>query len=128
MNIIMFCWGILALLVVIAATVGLFTHKGTSKSTQEPTKALFDFSAGQEEGKQMQRVLTASLSESETDNEFERAFKRAVGITTGRDEETAWAWLGRFLMEYRQANEFEPSPRRLAERFLQDIPRRYKLK
>jgi len=31
-------------------------------------------------------------------------------------------------MEYRQTAEFAPSSRTLAERFLPDIPRRYKLK
>ena len=31
-------------------------------------------------------------------------------------------------MEYRQVGEFEPSSRILAERFLSDIPHRYKLK
>ena len=126
---IMFGWAILVFLIAIATLAGLLTHKSKIvASTQEPPKTIFDFSAGQVEGRQMQKVLTEALSGSATDAEFEKNFRAAIQSETGLDAETSWAWLGRFLMEYRQGSEFEASPRRLAERFLADIPRRYQLK
>ena len=125
---IMFGWAILAFLIVIAALAGLLTHKSKGEATQEPPKAIFDFSAGQVEGRQMQKVLTEALAGSATDAEFENNFRAVIQSETGLDAETSWAWLGRFLMEYRQGSEFEASPRKLAERFLADIPRRYQLK
>ncbi len=76
----------------------------------------------------MQRVLTSALLSSETDADFERAFRNGITPATGLEAELSWAWLERTLMEYRRGSEFEPSPRKMAERFLADIPRRYYLK
>lgn len=125
---IMFWWACLALLITIVAMGGVLTRKGVDKNTSEPPKPLLDFSAGQLEGREMQNVLTKALSGARTDAEFEQQYKAAVEAATGLEAETSWAWLGRFLMEYRQANEFEASPLQLAERFLADIPHRYNLK
>ena len=124
----MFGWACLALLIVLTAMGGLFTRKGAGKDTKETPKALFDFSAGQVEGRQMQKVLREALAGTTTDAEFEQRFKAAINAATGLEAEETWGWLGRSLMEYRRANEFDPSPRQLPERFLTDIPRRYKLK
>ena len=125
---IMFGWACLALFFVLVAIGSLFARRVAGKQTKEIAIAIFDFSAGQAEGRQMQRVLTEALSGAATDAEFERRFKAAICAATGLEVEDSWAWLGRSLMEYRQANEFDPSPRQLAERFLADIPRRYKFK
>ena len=125
---IMFCWACLALLAALVAVGGLLTRKGVDKDTGQTAKALFDFSAGQLEGRQMQKVLSDALSGAGTDAEFEQNYKVAIEAVTGLEAETFWAWLGPFLMEYRQANEFVASPRQLAGRFLADIPRRYNLK
>ena len=125
---IMFWWACLALLITIMAMGGLLTRKGVGKNTGETPKPFLDFSAGQLEGREMQNVLTKALSGARTDAEFEQQFRAAIEAATGLEAETSWAWLGRFLMEYRQANEFEASPLQLAERFLADIPRRYDLK
>ena len=125
---IMFWWACLALLIAIVATGGLLTRKGVDKDTGQTPKSFFDFSAGQLEGREMQKVLFDALSGAGTDAEFEQHYKVAIEAVTGLEAETSWAWLGPFLMEYRQANEFEASPRQLAARFLADIPRRYNLK
>ncbi len=125
---IMFWWACLALLITIVAMGGILTRKGVDKDTGETPKAFLDFSAGQLEGREMQNVLTKALSGARTDAEFEQQFKAAIEAATGLEAETSWAWLGRFLMEYRRANEFESSPRQLARRFLADVPRRYNLK
>lgn len=125
---IMFWWACIALLITIVAMGGVLTRKGVDKNTGETPKPLLDFSAGQLEGREMQNVLTKALSGARTDAEFEQQYKAAVEAATGLEAETSWAWLGRFLMEYRQANEFEASPLQLAERFLADIPHRYNLK
>ena len=125
---IMFWWACLALLIAIVAMGGLLTRKGVDKDTGQTPKSFLDFSAGQLEGREMQKVLSDALSGAGTDAEFEQHYKVAIEVVTGLEAETSWAWLGRFLMEYRQANEFEASPRQLAARFLADIPRRYNLK
>ncbi len=46
----MFWWAVLALVIIIVAGVGVLTRAGSPVS--EP-KSLFDFSGGQEEGRQM---------------------------------------------------------------------------
>lgn len=128
---VMFCWALLALVIVAACVFGLLTHRGPQRkgeeAPEEAPKALFDFSGGREEGRRMRTALGEALAASDTDDEFERRFKLVVHSATGIDTELTWAWLGRSLMEYRQADEFAPSSRVLAERFLRDIPRRYKL-
>ena len=125
---IMFWWACLALLAIIVAMGGLLSRKSAQKGVEDTPKAFFDFSAEQLEGREMQKVLTDALSGAGTDAEFEQQFKAAIEAATGLEAETSWAWMGRFLMEYRRASEFEASPRQLAERFLADIPRRYNLK
>ena len=131
LNTVMFYWALLALVIVAACFLGLLTHRGPQRETEEAPeearKAVFDFSGGREEGRRMQKALAESLAESHTDDEFERRFKVVVHSATGLDTELTWAWLGRSLMEYRRADEFAPSSRALAERFLRDIPRRYAL-
>jgi len=128
---VMFYWALLALVIVAACFFGLLTHKAppgeTEEAPEEAPKAIFDFSGGREEGRRMQKALGEALAESDTDDEFERRFKLVVRSSTGIDTELTWAWLGRSLMEYRRADEFAPSSRALAERFLRDIPRRYTL-
>jgi len=62
---------ILALLLAIAAGIAVVTRRHAGEGAEEPPKAIFDFSAGQVEGRQMQEVLTEALSRSATDAEFE---------------------------------------------------------
>ena len=128
---VMFYWALLALVIVAACFFGLMTHKAspgeTEEAPEEAPKAIFDFSGGREEGRRMQKALGEALAESHTDEEFERRFKLVVRSATGLDTELTWTGLRRSLMEYRRADEFAPSPRALAGRFLNDIPRRYKL-
>ena len=69
---IMFCWACLALFAALVAVGGLLTRKGIDKDTGQTAKALFDFSAGQLEGRQMQKVLSDALSGGGTDAEFEQ--------------------------------------------------------
>ena len=76
----------------------------------------------------MQALLTEVLADSQTDAEFEKNYKKASQAVNGLDAEMAWAWLCRTLMDYRKANEFETGTRDLAERLLEDIPRRYQFK
>ena len=126
---VMFYWAILAFVIVAACFYGLLTHQGPvqDQAAAETPKALFDFSGGRDEGRQMQNALAEALAASQTDAEFERRFRLVILSATGVDIELTWAWLGRSLMEYRRAGEFDPSSRVLAERFLRDIPRRYQL-
>ena len=126
LHMIMFCWALLGFSAITATVVSLLTHKEAHK-TQQPSSWL-DFSEGQVEGERMQQILTKALYETVTDLEFERKFRAEVQGMTGLDTEVSWAWLGRVLMEYRQGSEFDASSRRLAERFLADVPRRYSLK
>ena len=123
----MFYWALLALIIVAACLCGLWTHRGPPGETDESPKALFDFSGGREEGRQMQKALGKALAESETDDEFERRFHLIFRSSGGTDMVLTWAGLGHSLMEYRRAGEFTPSSRALAERLLRDIPRRYRL-
>jgi len=125
---IMQVWGIVVLLLSGAAFALLLTRRREADGTRPPRRALLDFSANQEEGRQMQARLSEALAGAATDAEFEQKFRDALDSVTGSEDEMAWAWLERSLAEYRQGNEFEPSARMLAERFLADIPRRYRLK
>jgi hypothetical protein len=137
LNTVMLYWAILALVIVAACFLGLLTHRGPQTEGEEAPggeapggeapRPLFDFSGGRDEGRRMQKALGEALAESDTDAEFERRFKLVVRASTGIDTELTWAWLGRSLMEYRRADEFAPSSRALAARFLRDIPRRYHL-
>lgn len=131
LNTVMLSWAILALVIVVACFLGLLTHQGSQKDEEAPERetprALFDFSGGRDEGRRMREALREALAASATDDEFERRFKLVVRASAGIDTELTWAWLGRSLMEYRRADEFTPSSRILAERFLSDIPRRYHL-
>jgi|GEM_PF-2013748 len=127
---VMFYWALLALAIVAACVLGLLTHRGPQGEKEEvehTPKPLFDFSGGRDEGRRMQKALGEALADSQTDGDFEHRFKLVVRSSTGLDTELTWAWLGRSLMEYRRADEFAPSSRILAERFLRDIPRRYAL-
>lgn len=121
-------WAVMALLLSGAAFVLLLTRKREADGTRPLRRALLDFSANQEEGRQMQARLTEALAGSATDAEFEQKFRDALDLVTGSEDEMAWAWLERSLAEYRRGNEFEPSARMLAARLLADIPRRYRLK
>ncbi len=89
---------------------------------------LFDFSASEREARRITGLLEVALAESETDAGFEACFRRVVRATNGLDEEMAWVWLQRCLIEYRRVDEYGPIPRTLARRYLDDIPRRYGLK
>lgn len=119
---IMFCWAVIALLLGLACVWVVLTKR----RTEVPFLALNDFSEGREEGRRMQALLRDALSGTETDGEFEARFRQS-DVRDGGESEWTWAWLGRFLMEYRRADEFGPSSRTLATRFLEDIPRRYRL-
>ena len=125
---IMQVWGVVFLLLSGAAFALLLTRKREAAGTRPPRRALLDFSANQEEGRQMQARLAEALAVSATDTEFEQKFRDALDLVTGSENEKAWVWLERSLAEYRQGNQFEPSSRVLAARFLADIPRRYRLK
>ena len=126
---VMFYWSLLALALVAACFIALLTRGGPlrEEETAEAPKALFDFSGGREEGRRMRAALQEALAASSTDEEFERHFRLVVRSATGLDTELTWTLLGRSLMEYRRAGEFAPASRLLAERFLHDIPRRYRL-
>ncbi len=121
-------WGIVFLLLSGAALALLLIGKCEAAGTRPPRRALLDFSANQEEGRQMQARLAEALAGSATDAEFEQKFRDTLDLVTGSEDEMAWVWLERSVAEYRQGNEFEPSSRMLAARFVADIPRRYRLK
>ncbi len=106
----------------------LLTRKHEDGGTRPPRRGWLDFSANQEEGRQMQARLAEALAGSATDAEFEQKFRDALDSVTKSENEMAWAWLERSVAEYRRGAEFEPSARILAARFLADIPRRYRLK
>ena len=125
---IMQVWGVVFLLLSGAALALLLIGKREAAGTRPPRRALLDFSANQEEGRQMQARLAEALAGSTTDAEFEKKFRDALDSVTGSKDEMAWVWLERSLAEYRQGNQLEPSARMLATRFLADIPRRYRLK
>jgi len=124
----MLLWAIFFVSIVIAFIYGMLTHKGTNEETVSFTKSFFDFSAGQKEEIQLRIFLSGALAGAKTDADFERNFRQAIKAHSKLDADLAWAWLNRFLMEYRRANEFSSSALVLTKRFLQDIERRYNLK
>lgn len=124
LHVFMFCWAVLALLLGLSCAVVVLTR---CRPSEGAPLALGDFSEGRQEGRRMQALLRDALAEMATDAEFEARLRRSAA-RDGSESERTWAWLGPFLMEYQRAGEFEPDTRTLAARFLEDIPRRYKLK
>ena len=52
---IMSYWAILILVIGAVCVVSIFARTRTNKDSQTPVKTLFDFSGGQQEGRQMQK-------------------------------------------------------------------------
>ncbi len=124
----MVVWALIAAALAIYCITIVVRPRPSVGEEKPPRKSLLDFSANQEEARQVRKLLEQALAGAETDADFERNYKRLTGAATGQEAEFGWAWLSRWLMDYRKAGEFGASPLVLARRYLDDLPRRYGLK
>ena len=120
-------WGLFAAALALYCIVIVVRPRPRLGTGKPVRKSLLDFSASQEEGRQVQALLKEALAEAQTDREFEHRYKSLTKAATGLEAEMGWAWMNRTLMDYRRAGEYTPSSLLLARRYLDDIPRRYKL-
>ena len=84
---------------------------------------LFDFSRGQDEGRQWERMLRTALAETVTDDEFMAAMRRLITDKEPHRTDVRWAF---FLMRLGEYARTQTSDRRVAaERMLAALPRLY---
>jgi len=83
---------------------------------------LFDFSAGQQEGKRMERILRVVLAETTSETEFHALLYRMIQQDEYLKTQVRWTNTYQLLMEHRGAGE---DWRIAAERMIAYLPRFY---
>lgn len=86
-------------------------------------KLLFDFSEADREREQIERILTTALAESTGEEDFAATL---LLVTRAQDwDDLRCMGLLRMMAEYRRMGDYGSCQRALAERLLDDLPRRY---
>lgn len=102
-------------------------ENGLSTLLKKLHKLLFDFSASENNRREVEDILVAVLTESKGDEDFLRVLRRVVLAYEGDsvEGEDRWYSFRRFMTRNRRRSDRSVGIRARAEHLLEDLPRIY---